>query len=109
MLLLSAQRIFIKSLYISKRTYLYRRIAIKILKSVNLFKDQGFDYVRAYDVDGDPRDTYIPAGDPYGRTCIERDGQVYRVDDARNSMDHPNVTLSWVPMPRSYQPEGVTA
>jgi HK97 family phage portal protein len=79
------------------------------ITSVNLFKDQGFDYVRAYDVDGDPHDTYVPAGDPYGRTCIERDGQVYRVDDARNIMDHPNGTLSWVPMPRSYQPEGVTA
>lgn len=79
------------------------------LTSVNLFKNQGFEYVRAYDVDGDPNDTYIPSGDPYGRTCIERDGQVYRADDARDIVDHPNGTLSWVPMPRSYQPEGVTA
>ena len=76
--------------------------------SINLFKGQGFEYVRAYDVDGDPHDNYVPSGDPYGRTCIERDGQVYRADDARDIVDHPNGTLSWVPMPRSYQPEGVT-
>ena len=79
------------------------------LTSVNLFKGQGFEYVRAYDIDGDPKDNYVPAGDPYGRTCIQRDGQIYRVEDAYNIEDHPNGTLSWVPMPRNYVPqEGVT-
>jgi len=78
------------------------------LTSCNLFKRQGFEYVRAYDVDGDPHDNYVPAGDPYGRTCIQRDGQVYTVQDAYNIQDHPNGTLSWVPMPRNYVPqEGV--
>ena len=79
------------------------------LTSINLFRNQGFEYVRAYDVDGDPHDTYVPSGDPYGRTCIERDGQVYRANDAFNILDHPNGTLSWVPMPRGYKPEGVLA
>tara|TARA_B100001123_G_scaffold308697_1_gene344973 strand:- start:5794 stop:7854 length:2061 start_codon:yes stop_codon:yes gene_type:complete len=79
------------------------------LTSINLFRNQGFEYVRAYDVDGDPNDTYVPSGDPYGRTCIERDGQVYRANDAFNIIDHPNGTLSWIPMPRGYKPEGVLA
>lgn len=76
------------------------------LTSVGLFKNQGFEYVRAYDVDGDPNDNYVPVGDPYGRTCIQRDGQVYSVEDAGNIEDHPNGTLSWVPMPRNYVHEG---
>jgi len=75
------------------------------ITSIGLFKEQGFEYLRAYDVDGDPKDTYVPSGDPYGRTCIQRDGQVYRADDARDIEDHPNGTLSWVPMPRNYVPE----
>jgi len=73
-----------------------------------VYKAQGFEYVRAYDEDGDPNDTFVPSGDPYGRTCIERNGQIYQIDDAVNIEDHPNGTLSWVPMPRNYQPEGVT-
>lgn len=43
--------------------------------------------------------------DPYGRTCIERDGQVYTVEQANNINDHPNGTLSWSPMPRDFVPE----
>jgi len=73
-----------------------------------VYRAQGFEYVRASDVDGSPYDTFVPAGDPYGRTCIERDGQIYRIEDAVDIEDHPNGTLSWVPMPRNYQPEGVT-
>ena len=75
------------------------------LTSINLFKNQGFEYLRAYDVDGDPKDNYVPAGDPFGRTCIQRDGQVYRAEDANRIEDHPNGTLSWVPMPRNYVPQ----
>ena len=63
--------------------------------------------MRADDVDGDEGDTYIDPGDPYGRTCIERNGEVYHVNDAQNINDHPNGTLNWSPMPRTYQPEGV--
>ena len=77
------------------------------LTSIGHFKGQGFEYVRADDVDGDPNDTYVPDGDPFGRTCIERHGQIYTVEDAANIMDHPNGTLNWEPMPRTYRPEGV--
>ena len=71
------------------------------------FKTQGFEYMRADDVDGGENDNFIPAGDPYGRTCAERDGQIYHVDDANNIDDHPNGTLNWSPMPRNYRPDTV--
>ena len=73
--------------------------------SVGFFKEQGFAFVRADDVDGDADDTYVDPGDPYGRTCIERHGQIYTVEDASNIDDHPNGTLNWQPMPRNYKPE----
>ena len=73
--------------------------------SVGFFKEQGFSYVRADDVDGDPDDNYVDPGDPYGRTCAERNGQIYTVEDAQNIDDHPNGTLNWQPMPRNYKPE----
>ena len=73
--------------------------------SVGFYQEQGFGYVRADDPDGDPDDTYVDPGDPYGRTCIERHGQVYSLEDARNIDDHPNGRLNWLPMPRDYRPE----
>jgi hypothetical protein len=73
--------------------------------SVGFFKEQGFSYVRADDIDGDPDDNYVDPGDPYGRTCAERNGQIYTVEDAANIDDHPNGTLNWQPMPRNYKPE----
>jgi len=73
--------------------------------SVGFYKEQGFAYVRADDVDGDPDDDYVDPGDPYGRTCAERNGQIYTVEDANNIDDHPNGTLNWQPMPRNYKPE----
>ena len=73
--------------------------------SVGFFKEQGFAYVRADDIDGDPDDTYVDPGDPYGRTCAERHGQIYTVEDAANIDDHTNGTLNWQPMPRNYKPE----
>ena len=75
--------------------------------SIGFFKDQGFQYVRADDIDGDPGDTYVDPGDPYGRTCAERNGQVYTVEQAQDIDDHPNGTLNWQPMPRNYRPEEV--
>lgn len=74
------------------------------LSAIAHYKEQGFEYMRADDVDGDPDDNYVPDGDPYGRTCAERHGQVYRAEDAALIMDHPNGTLNWEPMPRNYQP-----
>ena len=71
-----------------------------------VYRAQGFEYVRAFDEDGSPHDTFVPAGDPYGRTCAERNNQIYHIDDAMNIDDHPNGTLSWVPMPRNYVPSG---
>ena len=73
--------------------------------TVGFYKEQGFAYVRADDVDGDDGDDYIDPGDPYGRTCAERHGQIYRLEDAQNIDDHPNGTLNWTPMPRGYKPE----
>ena len=75
------------------------------LTSVGFFKEQGFNFVRADDIDGDPDDDYIDPGD--GRTCAERHQQVYRVEDAVLVNDHPNGTLNWEPMPRDYKPEEV--
>ena len=75
--------------------------------SIGYYQTQGFVYVLADDVDGDPDDTYIDPGDPYGRTCAERNGQVYQLEDAQNIDDHPNGTLNWMPMPRDYKPEGI--
>ena len=73
------------------------------LTSCNLYKRQGFEWLRAYDTDGGKYDTYVSPTDPYGRTCIERNGQIYNVSDAYDIQDHPNGTLSWVPMPSNYQ------
>ena len=73
--------------------------------SVGFYKEQGFAYVRADDVDGDPDDDYVDPGDPYGRTCAERNGQIYTVEQAQDIDDHPNGTLNWQPMPRNYRPE----
>jgi hypothetical protein len=77
------------------------------LSSLGFFSDQGFRYVRADDIDGDPDDTYIDPGDPYRRTCAERNGQIYTVEQAQDIDDHPNGTLNWQPMPRNYRPEEV--
>ena len=77
--------------------------------SVGFFKEQGFEYVRADDIDGDASDTYIDPGDPYGRTCAERHNQIYTVEQAQDIDDHPNGTLNWQPMPRNYKPEETIA
>ena len=76
--------------------------------SVGFYKEQGFNWVRADDVDGDENDTYIDPSDPYGFTCAERHNQIYSVEDAARIDDHPNGTLNWQPMPRDFDPEEVT-
>jgi hypothetical protein len=73
--------------------------------TVGFYKEQGFFYVQADDVDGDDDDTYVDPGDPYGRTCAERHGQIYTTEAAANIDDHPNGTLNWMPMPRGFKPE----
>ena len=71
--------------------------------SIGFYQDQGFSYVRADDIDGDPNDNYIDPAD--GRTCEHRHGQIYRLETAMQVEDHPNGTLNWEPMPRNYAPE----
>ena len=73
------------------------------MTTTRLYRDQGFNFVSAVDIDGGRGDNYVPPEDPYGFTCAQRDGQVYRTEDAENIMDHPNGTLSWMPMPSSYR------
>ena len=77
------------------------------LTSLGMYKERNFEYVQATDPDGGENDNYIDPGDPYGRTCIERNGQVYSITDAAFINDHPNGTLSWMPMGRDYKPEEV--
>ena len=75
------------------------------MTSTRLYSDQGFGYVQAIDIDGG-KDTYVDPADPYGSTCSGRNGRIYRTNEAERIMDHPNGTLSWMPMPSSYRPEG---
>lgn len=72
------------------------------MTTTRLYRRQGFGFVQAADPDGG-NDNYVDPADPYGATCIDRNGRVYRTEDAENIMDHPNGTLSWMPMPASYR------
>ena len=60
------------------------------LTVLGVYNEQGFGFVQAVDHGSDG-------------PCLERNGQVFSVDDASTIEDHPNGTLSWIPMPRSYQ------
>jgi len=73
------------------------------MTTTRLYRQQGFDFVSAVDIDGGRGDNYVPPEDPYGFTCAQRNGTVYRTEDAENIMDHPNGTLSWMPMPSTYR------
>ena len=87
-----------------------RRVArTEIMRSQNLtttrlYEKQGFRYVQASDLDGGT-DNYVDPAD--GRTCSQRNGQIYRTNEAEDVMDHPNGTLTWMPLPSDYNPEGV--
>lgn len=73
------------------------------MTTTKLYKRQGYNYVQAVDIDGGKNDNYVDPADPYGANCAQRHGRVYRSDDAYNIMDHPNGTLSWMPMPSDYK------
>ena len=75
--------------------------------TMTYYQQAGVQFVQAYDPSS-PNDTYIPPGDPYGRTCSERNLQIYRLNDARFIMDHPNGKLTWTPMSSNYIPEALT-
>ena len=63
--------------------------------SIGYYREQGLRWMRAYDPDGDPGDNYIGED---GRTCSERNGLVYTVDDAIDVQSHPNCKLTWTPI-----------
>lgn len=63
--------------------------------AVGYYRQQGLRYMRAYDPDGDPNDTYIGTD---GKTCIQRHRQVYTADDALSVYSHPNCRLTWTPI-----------
>ena len=64
-------------------------------------------YFRAVDPDGSPSDTFVPAGDPFGRTCAERNGQIYTWDQHQGIQDHINGRLTWIPLPGYQPPNGI--
>ncbi len=63
--------------------------------SIGYYREQGVQYMRAHDPDGDPDDEYIGSD---GRTCIERNGLVYTADDSMDVLSHPNCRLTWTPI-----------
>jgi HK97 family phage portal protein len=76
------------------------------LFAADLYYDKaGVQYFRAVDPDGSPSDTYVPPGEPFGRTCAERNGQIYTWNQHANIVDHINGRLTWIPLP-NYEPPG---
>ena len=72
--------------------------------TLGYYTELGHTYFMAIDEDGSPDDTYVAAGD--GRTCSQRNGQVYHISQQPMDIeDHPSGTLSWTPMPPSYKPD----
>jgi HK97 family phage portal protein len=63
--------------------------------AVGYYRQQGIRYMRAYDPDGDPNDNYIGTD---GRTCSQRNRQIYTSDDANLVYSHPNCRLTWTPI-----------
>ena len=77
------------------------------MTTTRIYRSQGFEYCRAVDIDGGAHDNFVDPADPYGYTCAQRNGQIYSSLDAENVMDHPNGTLSWIPLPTDYKPDDV--
>tara|TARA_Y100001963_G_scaffold1759_1_gene2474 strand:- start:1238 stop:3403 length:2166 start_codon:yes stop_codon:yes gene_type:complete len=78
------------------------------ITTLGYYQATGMEFFQAIDLDGGPDDNHRDPAD--GRTCAERNGQIYHI--SQNPMDiddHPNGTLSWSPMPPSYQPEFIEA
>ena len=63
--------------------------------SVGYYREQGIQWMRAHDPDGDPNDTYIGTD---SRTCIERHNLIYTASDAMAVDSHPNCRLTWAPV-----------
>ena len=71
------------------------------------YEKVGVKYFRAVDPDGSPTDTYVSPGDPFGRTCSERNGQIYTWSQHANIVDHINGRLTWIPLPNYSPPGGI--
>ena len=63
--------------------------------TIGYYREQGLQYVRAFDPDGDPDDNYVAED---GRTCIQRHEQIYTMDDSIVVTSHPNCRLTWTPI-----------
>ena len=90
---------------IAQETYKNRALTIartEVMRAQNAttvgyYKNQGIGFVRAYDPDGDSSDTLQDPAD--GRTCAERNGEIYTLDEAADVIgSHPNCRLTWTPM-----------
>ena len=64
--------------------------------TLSYYKEQDIEFVQAIDPDGDPKDTFIAAGD--GLTCAQRHEQIYSVIEAGSVESHPNCKLKWMPV-----------
>jgi len=65
--------------------------------TIGYYNHQGVGYVRAFDPDGDSSDTLEDPAD--GRTCSQRNGEIYTVAEAADvTGSHPNCRLTWTPM-----------
>ena len=63
--------------------------------TIGYYREQGIQWMRAHDPDGDPDDNYIGTD---GRTCAERHNLIYTADDSMNVDSHPNCRLTWSPI-----------
>ena len=63
--------------------------------TIGYYREQGIQWMRAHDPDGDPNDNYIGTD---GRTCAERHNLIYTADDSMSVDSHPNCRLTWSPI-----------
>jgi HK97 family phage portal protein len=63
--------------------------------TIGYYREQGIQWMRAHDPDGDPDDNYIGTD---GRTCAERHNLIYTADDSMSVDSHPNCRLTWTPI-----------
>jgi len=65
--------------------------------TIGYYASQDIGFVRAFDPDGESSDTLEDPAD--GRTCSQRNGEIYTVADAADVIgSHPNCRLTWTPM-----------
>mgnify|MGYP003148544506 CR=1 FL=1 len=88
---------------LARETYANRARTIartEVMRAMNAttlgyYEAQEVEYVQAYDPDGDPADNYEGSD---GRTCSQRNEQIYPIKQSRTVVSHPNCRLSWSPL-----------